>query len=391
MRIAYVSMDSGVPVFGQKGCSIHVQEMIHALRKRGAQVELFSPSCAGEVPARLHGVHVHRLPPVPKVERAVREQLCLGLNAHLRTALKREAPFDLVYERYSLWSFAAMAYAREAGVPGLLEVNAPLIDEQAIYRSLVDRASAETVAWRVFETASALVAVSEEVADYLRRVADVNQKVHVVPNGVDPDRFPVSAKSERQNPEQPFTVGFIGTLKAWHGLSVLAEAFARLHRQNPDSRLLIVGDGTERVALANDLASRALLHAAQLIGAVPPSDVPSWFARMDAAVAPYPDLAGFYFSPLKVYEYMAAGLPVVASRIGQLKEVIADGVNGLLVNPGAADALAAALLRLKRDPGLRLRLGKAARACVCQKHTWDAVAEQIIQIGGLEPALNLDS
>src|SRR5437899_3099069 len=70
---------------------------------------------------------------------------------------------------------------------------------------------------------------------------------------------------------------------------------------------------------------------------------------------------------------MAAGLPVVASRIGQVKEAIADEVNGLLVNPGDAEALAAALLRLKRDPALRTRLGQAARACVCQKHTWDAV------------------
>jgi len=282
-----------------------------------------------------------------------------------------------------------MVYAREAGVPGLLEVNAPLIDEQATYRSLVDRASAEGVARRVFEAASALLAVSEEVADYLRHAADVSQKVHVVPNGVDPDRFPT--RSERQRPEQPFTVGFVGTLKAWHGLSVLVEAFARLHQQNPDSQLLIVGDGTERVALINDLASRGLLDSAQLIGAVPPSDVPGWLGRMDAAVAPYPDLVGFYFSPLKVYEYMAASLPVVASRIGQLKAVIADEVNGLLVNPGDAEALAAALLRLKRDPALRVRLGKAARACVCRKHTWDAVVEQIIQVGSLEPALNFES
>src|SRR5439155_7178690 len=178
MRIAYVSMDSGVPVFGQKGCSIHVQETIHALLKRGAQVELFSPSWGGEVPARLDGVRVHRLAPVPKVERTVHEQLCLGLNDQLRTALEREAPFDLLYERYSLWSFAAMVYAREADVPGLLEVNAPLIDEQATYRSLVDRASAEGVARRVFEAASALVAVSEEVANYLRHAADVSPKVH---------------------------------------------------------------------------------------------------------------------------------------------------------------------------------------------------------------------
>jgi glycosyltransferase involved in cell wall biosynthesis len=99
---------------------------------------------------------------------------------------------------------------------------------------------------------------------------------------------------------------------------------------------------------------------------------------MDVAVAPYPPQAEFYFSPLKVYEYMAAGLPVVASRIGQIEEAIRDGVDGVLCPPGDPEAFAAALLRLADDPLLRARLGRAARESVVAERTWSAVAGLII-------------
>src|SRR5262249_41671636 len=93
------------------------------------------------------------------------------------------------------------------------------------------------------------------------------------------------------------------------------------------------------------------------------------------------------FSPLKVYEYMAAGLPVIASRIGQLEEVIEHGVTGWLVPPGDANALALGIQGLRASPAsFRKRLGAAARCYVLQCHSWDAVGQQILELAGLEPA-----
>jgi glycosyltransferase involved in cell wall biosynthesis len=94
-------------------------------------------------------------------------------------------------------------------------------------------------------------------------------------------------------------------------------------------------------------------------------------------------LPRFYFSPLQVYEYMAAGLPVVASRMGQIGDVIDAGVNGLLSPPGDAAALADALDRLRCDLALRRRLGEAARTTVRRGHTWIAVAERLLAVAGI--------
>src|SRR5260221_1827416 len=239
-RLAYISADLGVPVFGRKGCSIHVQEVLRSLTRQDVRVDLFTTSCEGEPSPGLEAVRLHALPRPPKCERAAREQAELAGNANLRRELELAAPFDFVYERYSLWSFAGMEFARDANVPGLLEVNSPLIEEQAEYRVLIDRAGAEHAAERGFGAATALLAVSDEVAAYLERFPAARGKVHVVPNAVNPNRFPENVRPVLPAAPGVFPVGFVGTLKAWHGLSVLIAAFAIMHAFHPNTRLLIV-------------------------------------------------------------------------------------------------------------------------------------------------------
>lgn len=379
MRMAYVCADSGVPVFGRKGCSIHVQEVIRALRGQGAKMELLASRIDGSPPADLQDMAVHNLPRAAKGALAAREQQALAANDAVRETLRRKGPWDAVYERYSLWSFAGMEHAAEAGVCGLLEVNAPLIEEQAEHRGLLDFNGAVRASERAFTAASALIAVSEEVAAYLNRFPDAVGKVNVIPNGVNAARFPAGMATRLPAAAGTFTVGFVGTLKPWHGVSMLLDALARLRRQDLIYHGLIVGDGPQRAVLEDQVAYDPLLRGAvKFTGAVAPEEVPGLLASMDVAVAPYPDLPEFYFSPLKVYEYMAAGRASVASRIGQLESLIQDGLNGLLCPPGDAIALADAIRRLQSDPVLRARMGVAARAGVLEKHGWDFVARRIL-------------
>lgn len=375
MRIAYVVADPGVPVAGRKGASVHVQSVVRALGRQGADVELFATRVGGDPGGQLAGVPIHPLAAVIGEQPAARERSALAANDGASSALAEHGPFHLIYERYALWSFAAMEHARAAGVPGLLEVNAPLIDEQAAHRALDDRAGAERTTARAFAAASLLLAVSDEVAGQLESHPAARGRVHVIANGVDPDRFAPAAP-----PPRPFTVGFVGTLKPWHGTETLVDAFALLHERDPSVRLLLVGDGPERPRIEERLGARGVAGSAELTGAVDPSGVPALLAAMDVAVAPYPDLEPFYFSPLKLYEYMAAGRAVVASRVGQIADVIEDGESGLLVAPGDPHALAGALARLHADADLRARLGRAARERTLRHHTWDAVAERILAL-----------
>ncbi|HKP53152.1 MAG TPA: glycosyltransferase family 4 protein [Chloroflexia bacterium] len=380
MRIAYVCADPGVPIFGRKGNSVHVQEVVRALLANGANVELFATATGGEAPSGLDELRVHPLAALPKFEVVERERAALVANGALYALLEENGPFDMVYERYSLWSFMGIEYARNNGIAGLLEVNAPLVEEQAAHRALADRHLAEWVANKVFSAATALLAVSQEVAAYLEERPGARGRVHIVPNGVNPQRFCEGTLPTYPGKPGVVTAGFVGTLKPWHGLSALAESFALLNHQNSSTRLLIVGDGPERESLRSNLEERGVLDSVCFTGSVDPGEIPGLLASMDIAVAPYADSEHFYFSPLKVYEYMAAGLPVVASRVGQLNGLIRHEVNGLLCPPGDTVALAAALERLRRDSALRIRLGNAARETVLHGHTWDAVAERILAI-----------
>jgi glycosyltransferase involved in cell wall biosynthesis len=377
MRIAYVCADPGVPVFGRKGCSIHVQEVVRAFTRLGHQVTLFARRWGGEAPEDLAGIRCVGLPKVAGAG-AEREAQLAAANRALPELLEAHGPFDMVYERYALWSSSALQWARASGLPGVIEVNAPLVEEQARHRALHNRALAEAVSLEALIAARQVVAVSSGVARWLAGEGIDPGKIEVIANGVDVGRFLPEFRADCLTP----VIGFVGTLKPWHGLEVLVDAAARLKAQGLEFSLLLVGDGPERAALEAALAARGLAAQTELTGAVDPAEIPGLLARIDVAVAPYPDLEDFYFSPLKVMEYMAAGRAVVASRIGDIDGLVSHGETGLLCAPGDPAALAKALAALIRDPAQRIRLGRAARHHAAAELGWTSVAQRILALAG---------
>lgn len=375
MRVAYVSCDPGVPVFGSKGCSVHVQEVVRALRRAGAEVEMFAVRFGGAPPADLAEMPCHQLPAISDGTRAQQEHAAMELDARVG-AMVAEGAFDLVYERYSLWSCASLEAARRSGVPGILEVNAPLIEEQQRYREIEHIDEAERIAVRAFSASRAVFAVSAPVADYVRTIVP-SANVEVVPNGVDVGRFPPASPDRKKD----LSIVFAGTLKPWHGVDHLLKACARLFATHQDCHLTIVGDGPEGPTLRKMAESLGIAARTEFVGAVDPVDVPLLLSKGSIATAPYPFLENFYFSPLKLYEYMAAGLPSVASDIGQVPEIVQHGRNGLLYEPGDDQALCRALETLVMSSELRGQLGRQARLDARSQHSWDRVAASVLRAG----------
>lgn len=378
-RVAYVCADHGVPVFGDKGCSVHVREMCRTMREHGCDVTLFATRRGGEPTVDMRDTPVIDLPGSWSATAETRELESIAGNERVMRALETSGSFDVIYERASLWSVAPMVYARRTGAAGILELNAPLVDEQARYRSLTHTTVARALLIESLRAAHLVVAVSDAVAAWARTLLGDVGHVHVLPNGVDPRRFDVRChrSADRGGGNDPFVIGFVGTLKPWHGLETLIDAFQQLVDAVPSAQLLIVGDGPERRRIETRVIEAGLMDRATFAGAVAHDGVPALLAKMDVAVAPYPPLDGFYFSPLKLTEYMAAGLPVVASAIGQITALVRHEVTGLLFPPGESAALAIALRRLHADAPLCDRLGRAARQFVAEHHTWQRALERI--------------
>ncbi len=250
-----------------------------------------------------------------------------------------------------------MSFGHNHHIPTILEVNAPLIEEQKRYRGLIDEAGAESITRRCFEDASLIVTVSEQVAKFVSTYPEASGKVHVLPNGVNLERFEASSKRALCHHEQ-FTIGFVGTLKPWHGVENLLQAFAVLAPNYSHARLRIVGDGPMRTELEKLTHQLRIAHKVCFTGAVAPEKMADELAKMQVGVAPYPHDIDCYFSPLKIFEYMAAGMAVVASDVGQNPDVIDRGASGFLYPAADISQLSEAIEKLILDPHLTQAMGQ---------------------------------
>jgi glycosyltransferase involved in cell wall biosynthesis len=408
MKILYLCFDPGIDLSGVKGASIHVRSFVRALTELGHEVAVVGTkvSSPGSFET-LTGATVLRAP-LSSRNRALlralkaRRFLALGLGSgrDLVRAFHKNQFFKVadecagrllpsfVYERYSLWGTAGQRLARKHSIPLVLEVNSPLAYEERKYRGW--SAFHPLARWaerRIWRRADLLVAVSQALRSHFEEAGVDVRKVKILPNAVDTSLFRPDVDDvplRRRLPDGRFVVGFVGSFKAWHGVDFLLAAFTRLRGKDASYHLLLVGDGPMRAELEEKIRRLGLQQAVMLVGNVPHEEVPRYLALMDVAVAPYPAVEDFYFSPLKLYEYMAGSRAVVASRIGQVAEVIVDGLTGLLYEPGNEEALIGCIRRLQADESLRTELGQNARIA-CSVNSWRQNAERVIH--WVEPLL----
>jgi alpha-maltose-1-phosphate synthase len=363
MRIAYLSTDPGVPYGGTKGASVHVAELVDALAGEGAQVLALVSSVAPHASAPAPGAVVQPLPAPGK-----------GSSASERLAAEPErtdwierrlARFgaDALYERLALHSAAGSRAATRLGIPHFVELNAPLVDEARRYRALEEEDAAERLERTVLAQADLVLAVSRPLASHaLGRGA---RRVEEFPNAVAIERYPPRRSQRLADPVAVFT----GRVRPWHGIETVVAAWRLLGDAAP--ALVVAGDPGE--------ARRVLERTgAALLGPIPHRQVPAVLAEADIGLAPYALDAPDYFSPLKLFEYMAAGLSVVAGELPATRALV-SGEHALLVPRGDPEALADAVAALTTDAPRRERMGRAARRLVAGTHTWRHRARRVIE------------
>ena len=382
MRVLYVCLDRGIPLGGTKGASIHVEELVRAFDAEGHETVVVTRSSAG-APKAVRAVFQARVEPrmrwvpFPTLRRDLQE-LAAGpaLRRTVSVVLRAFRP-NLVYERYALFRTETVQEAHSAGIPVVLEVNAPLIEEERAFRALAlgrMAARAEREAWR----AADLVTVpSRQLAERVRALGQA--RVMVVPNGVDLRRFRPTEESSairrRFGLDGRFVIGFAGSLKVWHDLGTLLEAAAGL-KDGTNPTLLMLGEGPERARLEHRAASLGL--DIKWMGAVPHWDVAGYLSAADVCVAGLPsDPRWQYFSPLKAMEYLACGRPTVVAMAGDLADLVEAGA-ALGYRPGDPFDLRRQLAAVAADPGLSERLSRAGRS-LAECRTWRAAARSILQ------------
>jgi glycosyltransferase involved in cell wall biosynthesis len=335
---------------------VHVEEVRRALVAAGHDVVLLARR-VDRAPPGSAVVRVRTLP--GRLRRPGRRLDAARLRRAVAAEIARRRP-DFLYERYSLGTPEPGDAARAAGVPVVLEVNAPLVEEAARFRGGAAPPSAlaaERARWRA---ADLVVVVSEPLAESVRATGQRN--VLVAPNAVDADLFrPMDG--DRTGLDGRFVVAFAGTVRPWHDMVVVLDALRLL----PNATLLLVGDATR-------LPDATGVHVVRT-GPVAHAEVPRLLAAADVCVAP---LAGehTYFSPLKAMEYLACGRATVVAYADGLAP-LADAGAAAAYRPGSATDLARVLAGLAADPAARERLAARGREHATA-FSWHDVAARVV-------------
>jgi glycosyltransferase involved in cell wall biosynthesis len=358
-RIACLSTDPGAPFGARLGASVRVAELVDALAREGARV-LALVSGVARGPARpAAGATVEPLPGPSSSDRHAAER---ERTAWIEGRLERFGA-QVLYERLADGSAAGSRAAARLGIPHLVEIDAPLKAELHWCRGLQEPDGAVRLEREVLARAERVLAVSGPLARHaLRRGA---HRAEVFGGAVAMDRHPPRA---RRRAPRPVAV-FAGRVRRWHGIETVAAAWRLMGDAAPV--LVVAGDAGQ----AAGLLERA---GAVLLGPIPHCQVPAVLAEADIGLAPYARDAPDWFSPLKVFEYMAAGLAVVAGEPPAASKLV-SGEHALIVPGGDPEALAAAVAGLAVDASLRERMGSSARAFVAGAHTWRHRARRVIE------------
>lgn len=390
LSVLYYSGDRGLDMTKGEGYRIHVLKILENLERLGHRTFLLTVNDSDALPDIPHyhcvphrymrGVH-HVFPYTGTLDSIHMYRAALRLHkAH---------QFDVIHERFGLYSYGAVLASQRLRIPLILEVNGPTIEEKQLFTTAITGAQlwvARLIRDRSARQAARIFVVSNVLKQFLLKhwQGVTEDRIEAIPNAADVHRLghPVDVEGLRAQlgMQSNCIIGFLGTFQPWYGLENLIKAFALVVQKAPQARLLMVGDGLVRGELEQQVQDAGLQDSVLFTGYVPHEEVPRYLGCFDVAVAAFRELdIDFCGSPIKLFEYMAAGRAIVASNIGQIPEIVTHERDALLVEPGDISQLADEIIRLVNDPALRNQLGSAAQV-EGQKYSWEAYADQLVDI-----------
>ncbi len=307
-------------------------------------------------------------------------RLVLGTVNARRAWRELGGQVDWVYERSAVLQSLGWLFKRR-GTPWILETNGPFFYEAKVERkSMVLSRLAHWLEVRAYRGCDVLVCVSDALKEILVHEAGVEpEKVVTLPNGVDTSFFDPDQHEPKRLSEN-FTIGYVGSLVAWQALDLLLEALGDLRAEGIDASLTIVGGGPMRETLEAQARQIGVSDSVTFVGWTPRQDVPRFIAGFDVGYSGQVlmQVGKMYHSPLKIYEYMSMGKPVVASAFEDAQRVTRGGELGFLYQAGDKDDLKRALVEAYRSRKTLPEMGREARQEVLRHHSWVARVTTLI-------------
>lgn len=363
-------------------------ELLLRLRERGCEIEVLTSAYRGGGNTEYRGIPVHRFRYFPRrwedlthdeavpdrLRRSFRYKLAAlcyvaaGMAAAWRLARRRR--YDIVHVHWAM-PHALLGWAARAACGARIVITFYGVELRWT------RSALRPLKWLLIRAArksDKAVAISRHTAEDVRGLAGVNAEVIPYGVGLPSPALAAASAAGAAPPPSPFTVLFVGRLVERKGVDVLLDAAAGLKPRH-DFRVVIVGEGPERPGLEARAAELGVTQVVQFRGRVSAEELVRAYATSHVCVLPAVvdrrgDTEGL---GVVLLEAMTYGVPVIGSNVGGITDIVTDGETGLLVPPGDAEALMAAITRLKHDPALTAKLGAAGPPHVRERFTWDAI------------------
>jgi glycosyltransferase involved in cell wall biosynthesis len=381
VKILYVATDQTVP--GSTGGSVHVEEVALGLARLGHEVHVVAK---GEGDAE-GGLHVH-----PGETIFPHRFFRWSAERSVRNLIGRLG-IDVVLERYYNFAGEGVRAAHHHGIPAVLEVNSPVMDHPRSLKAWLDRVVLFRPMRRLREEQCRKAAALVTPLPAIIPETVPREKVHSIHWGANVERFrpgltPTGAARAVSFPPDARVVVFSGSFRPWHGADVLVRAGERVLGSTGGEKavFLFIGSGPSHEEVVREVRRLGLESRCFMVGTVPYSEMPQYLAHCHVGVAPYRPSRhgqlklGFYWSPLKIFEYMASGIPVITLDVHPLRDIVREGREGLLFDENDEERLAQAITELVRSPERATEMGRSARARVVAHYSWQVHCKKLEQV-----------